>query len=890
MPLALRVFGRLRRLVLPPDAARRDEAEVLSTVVRLAADARTRGRLALGRYWAMEFAALLRAAITSRHPEYELPDDAFPDRRRPRMLSALTHDIRYAVRLLRRSPGYTAVAVLTLALGIGANTAIFSLVSGILLKPLPFPQSDRLYRMLHGDTSDPEGLYAMTPGNFYDLQREATLFRPMAAYSGMPQTLTGRGEPQRLTGTSSSDSILEVLGVQPLHGRIYSASDDKPDADRVVVLSYKLWARAFNSDPSIIGQAISLGGQPTTVIGVMPAGFSFPTADSEFWMPARLPPEIRASRTEYYLRGVARLPHGVDRGAAEAELQTIMARLRADYPQANERMTVALTPLRDAMVTNVRRSLWLLLGSVVLVLLIACANLANLLLARATGRTREIAVRQAIGAGRVRIARQLLVESSVLAAAGTAAGLVAGHLFLDALVRWLPAGTPRLDQVAIDGTVLAFTAAVAVASSLFFGLAPALQLARHSPTVALRDAGARTTARSRLRPVLVVSEVALALVLLTGAGLLLRSFHALQRVDPGIPVDNVLTFQVDLSGPKYETPNVKTAFIDEAIVRLGALPGVTAAAAGSGVPLAGRGSGAWFNLIERPSPAGQTPPAVPYRVVTRDYFRTFGIRLVQGRLLDSRDGRTGTPSVVISESVARRFWPDADPIGARIYLGAPDNKLFDEATVVGVVSDVKLAGLDSDITEAVYGLQTLMPFWTGFTFSLRTTGDPISTTRAAREQIRQLDAALPVTNVRTLAEIQNESMAPARSSMLLLTLFAALALVMAAIGVFGVLSFTVTSRTREMGIRMALGAEAGAVRSLVMREGLAQASVGIALGLAGAWWLTRFMSTLLFGIAPRDPWAFGGAALLLLAVSAAACYLPARRATLVDPLAVLRTE
>jgi putative ABC transport system permease protein len=887
---ALQVFRMLRRLVLPRDAAPGDEREALATAARLAADARGRGRLALYRYWAAEFAALLGAAIASRRSEHQLPDDAFTDWRRPRMLSVLTHDIRYAVRLLRRSPGYTIIAVLTLALGIGANTAIFSLVSGILLRPLPFPRSERLYRVLHGDMNDPANRGAMTPGNFYDLQREATLFRPIAAFAGTAQTLVGRGEPQRLIGTSSSGSILEVLGVPPLHGRIYTASDDQPGAERVVVLGHRLWARTFNGDPSIVGQAISLNGLPTTVIGVMPEGFAFPTADSEFWMPSQLPAAMRTSRTEYYLVGLARLPDGVDLRAAEMELQTIMARLRADYPQANERVAINLSPMHEALITNVRRSLWLLLASVVAVLLIACANLANLMLARATGRTREIAVRQAIGAGRVRIVRQLLVESCVLGVCGTAGGLVVGYVFLDALIRWLPAGTPRLGDVGIDGTVLAFTAAIAAASSVCFGLAPALQLARQAPIEALRDAGARTTTRSRLRPVLVVGEVALALILLAAAGLLLRSFQALLRVDPGIPVDNVLTFQVNLPDTSYASPSARIAFIDTALERLAALPGVTAVAAGSGVPLAGRGTGAWFNILDRPLPPGQTPPGVPYRVITREYFRTFGIRLVKGRLLDHRDGARGTPSVVISEAVARRFWPGADPIGARIYLGAPDNKLFEEATIVGIVSDVKLAGLDSNITEAVYGLQTLMPFWRGFTFAVRTAGDPSSIAQAAREQIRRLDAAMPVTNVRTLSEIQAVSMAPARSSMLLVTLFAALALAMAAIGVFGVLSFTVTRRTREMGIRMALGAEAGAVRGLVMREGLAQATMGIVLGLAGAWWLTRFMSTQLFSVEPRDPWAFGGAALLLLAVSAAACYLPARRATRVDPLTVLRAE
>jgi putative ABC transport system permease protein len=804
------------------------------------------------------------------------------------MFSALGHDIRYAVRLLRRAPGYTTVAVLTLALGIGANTAIFSLVSGILLRPLPFPESQRLYRVLHSNMTDPTDVSVMTPGNFYDLQREVKHLRPIAGFSSASQTLVGRGEPQRLLGTASAGSILEVLGVQPLHGRIFTAADDQPGAERVVVLSHRLWARTFNSDPAIVGQAISLNGRPTTVIGVMPASFIFPNADAEFWMPEQMDAKLRASRTEFFLTTIARLPEGEDPGVANAELQTIMARLRKDHPRANENVALLMTPVHAAMVDNVRGSLWLLFGSVVAVLLIACANLANLMLARATGRTREVAVRQAIGAGRVRIVRQLLAESLVLGALGAIAGLVVGTFFLDALTRWLPAATPRLTQVRIDGWVLAFTLGIAGVASLLFGLAPALQLARRAPFAALRDSAARTTTRSRLRPILVVSEVALALVLLTGAGLMLRSFQALQRVDPGLPVDNVLTFQLDLG--TYPLPADRINFVNRLVERLETLPGVTKAAAGNAVPLAGRSNGAWFNLIDRPWPAGQTPPGVPYRIVTPGYFNALGLRLLKGRLLEARDGRDGTPSVVISESVAKRFWPNEDPIGARIYLGAPENKLFNEAAVVGVVGDVKLAGLDSNLTEAVYALQTLMPFWRGFTFVAKGTGDPVLLAQAVRAEVRQLNPALPITNLRTLKEIEALTMAPARSSMLLLTLFAGVALVMAAIGVFGVLSFNVTRRAREMGIRMALGAEAGAVRGLVMREGLLHASSGVLLGLLGAWWLTRYMATMLFGVDARDPWAFGSAAAMLLAVSAAACYFPARRATRVDPLTVLRAE
>ena len=807
------------------------------------------------------------------------------------MLSTLLHDFRYALRLLRRAPGFTAVAIITLALGIGANTAIFSVINGVLLQPLAYPEAERLVLVLHNAQDDPAALSLMTPGNLYDL-RHGTSFR-LAGVSSVTRTLTGRGEPQRIAGVRSTGSILEVLDVQPRLGRIYTDSEDQPGAEPVVVISHSMWQRLFGGDQAAIGASLVLDGRPHTVVGVMPSGFHFPSPQTEFWMPAQFPGELRASRSEFMLAGIGRLAGGRNSQDARAELEMMMTRLRADHPQANANLGISIQPLQDAIIGGVQRPLWILMASVACVLLIACANLANLMLARAVHRRREVALRQAIGAGRADVLQQLLVESLVLGAAGCVAGLITGYVFLQALLEWLPDSTPRLTEVSMNLSVLLFTLGVGIVASVFFGLAPAIQLSRSAPGSAIKEGDSTRIARSRLRPALVVAEVAIALVVLSGAGLLLRSFQALQQVDPGFIADGMLLFNVNLPEGTYPQGPHRVAFVRQAIAQLQALPGAKVVAAGTSVPLTARGNSAWFNILDRPLPPGQTPPGIPYRVITPDYFRALGMALVRGRFLTDQDGLAGTPSVVISESLARRFWPESggrDPIGSEIYLGAPDNKLFERATIVGVVRDVKLAGLDSGITEAVYGTQSLMPSATSFTFLMGTDVNPSTLAAAARHQISRIDPALPVTMVRTMTDVRRASLAPARSSMLLLTIFAAIALVMAAVGVFGVLSFSVTRRSREMGIRVALGADAGALRRLIVREGMLQAITGVSLGLLGAFWLTSFMAALLFEVPARDPVAFAGASLVLTAVSAIACYVPARRATRADPLVVLRAE
>lgn len=882
---------RLAVRLLRADLASRHGDEMVRTAARLSADARHRGRGPWLHYWLTEFQSLARTARTGRQP-----------RKASRMFTGLTRDIRYSLRLLARTPGVTFIALLTLALGIGANTAIFSIVNGVILKPLAYPDPNRLYLIQHALLSDRTQLGSGTPGNFYDVQRAARSFREIAAFSQATATLTGRGEPERLQGIQSVGSLLHVVGVAPALGRVFTEADDRLGAPRVVVINYRLWQRLFGGRTDVLGETLVLGGVPATIVGVMPEGFNFPDTQVDFWVPAQLTAAMRASRTEFFLLTVGRLADGVTPGAARAELESIMARLRSEFPEANGTVALEAQPLGEALVANVSPMLWILLGSVGCVLFIACANLANLVLAKATGRGREIAIRQAIGAGRARVVRQLLVESVVLALIGGAGGVLAGALFLEALVSWLPAGIPRLADASVDARVLLFTFAVAALTGIFFGVTPALQLARRSPAGVLRDDARTSTGRAPLRAILVIGELAIALVLLAAAGLLLRSFLLMQRVDPGFATDRVLTFQVRMEGPAYATPGARIAFVNRVVERLQALPGVTGAAAGSYAPIVGRGTGAWFNIIARPLPPGTTPPGIPYRVVTADYFRTLQIPLIRGRLLEERDGLSGAPSVVISESVARRFWPSqgssrrsgdavaADPIGSRIYLGAPDNKLFEEATVVGIVKNVNLAGLGSTLTDAVYGLNTLMPFWRAFTFTVRAAGDPAALSAPARQIVRDADPTLVVTGLQAMTDIMRASLAPARASMLLLALFAAIAMSMAAIGVFGVMSYSVSLRAREMGIRLALGARPAAVRRMVVTSGMKQALAGVAIGLAGAAWLTRMMTSMLFGIRAGDPLTLGGAALLLLATAALACYLPARRATRVDPLLVLRTE
>jgi putative ABC transport system permease protein len=799
------------------------------------------------------------------------------------VLDSLLLDLRFAIRSLRRNPGFTAVAVLTLALGVGANTAIFSVVNGVLLKPLPVHDPARLMAVGEQSRSGGPGTISVTsPANLFDWQRSATTMR-IAGFTGQSGTLTGRGEPQLLLGIRSVGGILELLGVPPLFGRLLTVGDEDPSSPQVIVLSYATWRELFGEDRGALGQSVTIDGSPRTIVGVMPPDFSFLGGPSAFYLPARFDAQFRENRDQYFIQAVGRLKPAATIDQARTEMETVAARLRRDWPVYNTNLKILAVPLQETIVGGARTQLTVLMGAVAFVLLITCANLGNLLLARAAARRREIAVRQALGAGQGRIARQLLSESVVLALIGGALGLAVGKLFL-ALLLAAQATTnlPRVDEIALDERVLGFTFGVSLLAGLIFGSIPAWQLARGGSSEALRVGTRGSAGHQWARSTLVVSELALAMMLLTGAGLLLRSFDLLRRVNPGVRPEHVLTFSIRL-------PHEDPTFFPRSIERIRAMPGVRSAALVSQLPITGRGIGAWLNRIDRPFPPGVNPSGEAYRVVTPDYFATVGVGLKRGRLLQTTDRRE-TPVVVVNEALVRKYYPGEDPLGRPIYLGAPDNRLFESGTIVGVVADTRDAGLGSDPLPTVYIPLAVMPTWPAFSYVVRTQGDPTAVVAAVRASIRELASALPVRDVQTMEDVLSTAIAPARWSTTLLGVFAAVALTIAVLGVFGVLSFIVTQRTRELGIRIALGAQASQVRRMVVARGLVLILSGVVLGLAGAVALTRFMGSLLYGVTATDPATYAGVAALLVAAAVLASYLPARRATQVDPTLALRME
>jgi putative ABC transport system permease protein len=802
------------------------------------------------------------------------------------MFATLVQDLRYAARMLRRAPGFTVVAVITMALAIGANTAIFSVVNGVLLKALPFEDPERLVVLGH-HTDGGKDLDSTTPGNFYDWQARATAFESIAAFSATERIFTWNGNAERIRGGMIVGDLFRVLGRGAMQGRTVSAEDDTPAADPVVVFSTTLQRRLFG-DRTPVGSTIGINGIAHTIVGVMPPDFAFFDYDYEYWIPARFDAEFRNNRDQYFLAGIARLKPGVSVDQARAQLDTVMDGIRREYPQFTQNATAAVVPMIDQLVEDVRTRLLTLMGAVVFLLLIACANLGNLLLARAASRRREVAVRHALGARRRRLVRQMLTESLLLAAIGGVAGAVLGYGMLELLVTWLADSVPRGNSIALDARVLVFTAAVSLVSGAAFGLFPALQLANSAPMEVVRE-GARGSVRNRwVRSTLVASEVALALMLLAGAGLLVRSFTNLLAVPPGFQAERLLTFTTSVPTATYRAPVDRAALLERAAQAFEALPGVRAVTMSTTLPVSGRGNGAWFNMIDRPWPANQTPPGVANRVVRANYFQALGIPLLRGRHFTTDDRLDGTRAVIVSEAVARRFWPNEDPIGHKIYLGAPDNRIVDDAQIVGVVADVKQTGLDEVNPEAVYIPHGMLPAINNIQFAIRTATDPASLGPAVRATLRQIDPGVPIVRMQTMDTVLARATAPARSSMMLVTLFAVVALLLAVVGVFGVLSYTVNQQATELGIRMALGASARNVKLLVLAQGATPVLAGIAAGIGGALALTRFTESLLFGVTPTDPATFVAVSLLLVLVAAIASYIPARRATRVDPVRVLR--
>ncbi|HKQ62644.1 MAG TPA: ABC transporter permease [Candidatus Polarisedimenticolaceae bacterium] len=804
-------------------------------------------------------------------------------------MRGLMQDLRYGLRTLRREPGFAAVAVLTLALGIGANIAIFSVVHAVLLHPLPYAEPERLVLVLENNLQKGWDQFAVAPANFADWREQVHGFSGLAAFQDRWLILGGGPEPERVLGARVSAGLLDVLGQRPLFGRPFRPEEFQPGQDRVVQLSHALWQRRFGADPAAVGRALVLGGESYTIVGVLPPDVPFPRRTTALWVPLALDAEASASRGSHFLVVIGRLGDGVALEQARSELGALAARLAAQYPDTNAGWGVHLASLEAVVVGGTGRALWILFGAVGCLLSIGCANVANLLLSRAAARRGEIAVRVALGAGRLRLVRQLLTESLLYAvlAAGLAVLLAAWTLdLLQARVAVL--GLPVRETLALHAPVLLFALGLTLLTALTFGLVPALQATRVDLQETLKQGGrtGRGGGRSRLPGLLVVSEVAVALVLLLGAGLLLRSLWSLQRVAPGLETADRLAVPIDLPRAKYGEAARMVQFYDQALERLRALPGVSGAAAVSVLPLSGRDELYSFLVEGEPEPpTGQTPSA-NYYAVSPDYFRTLGIPLLSGRPFLASD-RAETQSVaIVSESLVRRWLPDQDPLGRQIRLGLDSDT---PRTIVGVVGDVRHYGLDSPVTFQVYEPYAQRPKLS-MTLVLRGPEPVTGLTAAARRELLQIDAEQPPGEVRTLEQVLSSSIAQPRFRTTLFAAFAAVALVLATSGIYGVGAYWVTQRTREIGVRVALGARRRDVLRLVLGQGLRRVLAGVGLGVVGAFALTRVMKRLLFEVTPTDPLTFVLIPCLLVAVGLVACYLPARRAVAVDPMTALRCE
>jgi len=805
-------------------------------------------------------------------------------------MDTLRQDLIYAIRRLAMAPAFTLVALATLALGIGANSAIFSIVYAVLLKPLPFVEPERLVQLYQ--VSEGRNVPYFSPQNFLDTEAQAKSFVGLTAVDGGSVTLTGRGAPAVLNGAEVSASFFNVFGVTPELGRAISKDENEPDKATVVVLGHALWQSRFGGDPKIVGQSIRLDSRDFTVIGVAPKDFSFPD-DTELWTPLAYDAVFRThSRGAWYLRVFGRLHTGVSLAAAKEETRTIAARLEKAYPDHNEGLGGTAQSLQEAMVGSSRSALYLLLGAVGLVLLIACVNVANLLMARAAARESEFAVRQALGAGSGRIFRQLMTESLLLGALGGVAGLFVASISLGSLIALQPNGVRRLNEVHIDPTVMLFAAGLSLATGLFCGVFPGMS-ARRAPAQALRE-GARgllAGRTGRVRGGLVIGQMALAMMLLAGAGLLLRSFAQLQQVKPGFEAKDALTFRIALPAEAYKDESRRVAFFDRLLERVSALPGARTAAATLGLPLNGTQINISFQVKNRPELPASQQPSMEMRAATPQYFKAMGIPIVRGRGIEPGDIAGAAQVVVLSQSAVKKYFPNENPIGQWITLGwrRPEGQPKAGGEVVGVVGDVKTFGLAREAVPEIYLPYAQLPVST-MDVLVRTSVPPLSLGPAVEQAVHELDPDLPVARLRSLEDVVSRSISQPRFYMLLLGLFASMAVLLAALGIFGVISYAVTQRSREIGIRMALGARPESVMRMVLSNAATLAVSGIGLGLLGALALSRVLSGLLFNLSPTDPATLAGVAALLAGVALLASYLPARQATRVDPLLTLRSE
>ena len=818
-------------------------------------------------------------------------------------MNTLFQDFQFGLRMLAKHKSVTAIAVLTLALGIGANTAIFSVVNAVLLNPLPYRDPDRLVALW--ERVPEHGRWRTSPANFFDWKKQNTVFEDVAAFGQGSAAFTGVGEPEQLTGGRVSSGYFGVVGVEPFLGRSFAPEEYEPNKGQVVILGYSFWQRRFGGDRNIINRNITLDGTSYTVVGVMPSGIypvspqtagrlAFDEQQQNFWIPMSFTAGWAGVRTAHVLGVVARLKPGVTLQQATTEMDTIGARLEKEYP-ANRGEGIIVSPFMSEVTGNVRPALLTLLGAVALVLLIACANVAGLLLAQHAGRSKEIAIRAALGAGRVRLVRQLFIEGILLSLFGTAVGLAVATAGTKALLQFVPAGIPRLANVSLDLRVLGFTILISLGTCLIFGLVPAWQASKPDLNTALEQSG-RTSgpgaSRLRFRQLLVVFQVSVAVMLVIGAGLLIRSFWILQRVDPGFQSEGVLTAELILPFTKYSENTQINNFYNQLLERVPSIPGVKNATIAYDHPLASN----WLDefaiegrLVSPDSPR-QSANFIP---VGPDYFETVGLKLVTGRRFTPQDDPDHPGVAIINESFARHYFPNENPLGHRMTSGPPGRiwrgQKLTSFEIVGIVRDVKLAGLDAPSEPAYYLPASQAPLQ-DMTLLVRTTTDPLSIVGAVRQVVLSIDPNQPLSNIKTLEKVVDDSIAQRRLNMSLMGLFGGLALLLSAVGIYGLLSHAVTQRTQAMGIRMALGAQVGDVLKLVLRQGMMLAVAGEVIGLAGAFALTRLMRGLLFGVTPNDATTFVVVAGVLAVVALLACYIPARRATKVDPLIALRYE
>jgi putative ABC transport system permease protein len=794
-------------------------------------------------------------------------------------METLIKDIRYAVRSLLKRPGFTAVALITLALGIGANTAIFSVLNAVLLRALPYADADRIVRI---DETEGRGGMGVSPPDLLDFQQQNHSFENIAAYTGDNLILTGAGEPLRVQSVSVSHNLFSVLGVNPLFGRSFSVDDEAPGRSQVALIGFGLWQRRFGGDQGLIGRQITLDNKSYSVVGVMPREFEFPiqTERVEVWTPLTLPDDVSQLRGAHYLDVVGRLKPNESVTQAHADLETIAQRIAQQFPELVPGKTTVI-PLKKDLTGAVQSYLWLLTGAVLLVFLIAMANVTSLMLTRSAERQKEIALRTALGASRLRLVRQLLTESLILSLFGGVGGLLLAVWTTDFLIAIAPRDLPRLQDAHPDGWVLLFALATTVTCGFVLGLIPAWRAEVPDLHSALKEGETRsaTAPRQALRKVLVVTEVALALVLLCGAGLLVKTLWKLNAVNPGFDPENVLVSEVVLPKTKYPDNAQQTAFFQQLLARIQALPGVESAGGSSNLPLSGT------NMVFLASVVGRPDSSFPasFRAVTTDYFRAMRMPLRKGRALDDHDTASSQPVVVVNETMARQIWPGEEPLGKRIKHGFKEQV----AEVVGVVADVKYAGLDQQTKPEMYApfSQRPRPF---MRIVVRTKSDPLMLSDSIRTAVKGLDKDQPVDKITTLTAVVRASIGSRRFYLQLLGSFAALAFVLAAVGIYGVVSYSVAQRTREIGVRMALGARQTDVLSLVLVEGFRLTMLGVVLGLAGAVAATRLLTDLLFEVKPTDPITFISLATLLAVVALFASYIPARRATKVDPLVALR--